>query len=207
MLGSTTSGSAGPGEDSVRRHVAHLLPPPLRPRRLSDPQPAASVPSDRVWEASAAIWCARCLVTLRSSAIYTKAHQRRQRCHVNDLRGPKLPRHGGSVREAGRTGVLSHRPGSEEVDEKVARGSASAITAASAATSIRLGARERGSSRVTTGSVPGDEPSDPALGDPSLSRPQVAQAGLYGRPGTNSSHSSGVKVRLAIAQARCFQDS
>ena len=45
------------------------------------------------------------------------------------------------------------------------------------------------------------------LVDSPLSRTQVAQAGSYGRPGRNSSHSSGVSVRFASAQARCAHDS
>ena len=45
------------------------------------------------------------------------------------------------------------------------------------------------------------------LVDSPLTRPQLAQAGSYGRPGRNSSHSSRVSVRLARSHARRFQDS
>lgn len=45
------------------------------------------------------------------------------------------------------------------------------------------------------------------LVDSPLSGTQAAQAGSYGLPGRNSSHSSGVSVRFASVQARCAQDS
>ena len=47
---------------------------------------------------------------------------------------------------------------------------------------------------------------DSPLG-PGSRHAQVAQAGSYGRPGRNSSHSAGVRVRFATVHARWAQDS